>query len=109
MNSSKVVPDDAKDEFWAVVADCLHEFHGIKPEVSRRKAGKLRNAIGRLTTAQVEFFYHSEPFDVACEIADEPLRVEEHLDRYLQIRDEKHGDGSSRQIVHPRRKANLKE
>ena len=76
MSSSSVVPDDAKAEFWAVVEDCLREFHGMKQEASRRKVGKLRTAIDRMTTAQVEYFYHSEPFDVACEIAVEPLNVD---------------------------------
>jgi len=95
---------DPKEEFWAVVEDCLHEFHGMKQEASRRKAGKFRNAVERLTTDQVEFFYHSEPFDVACEIADEPLNVEEYLDRYQRIRDQKYGSGISKQTVGHRRK-----
>lgn len=109
MTSSRVVPDDAKDEFWAVVEDCLREFHGMQPVAIRRKAGKLRNAIERMTAAELEFFYHSEPFDVACDIAEKPLNVEIHRDRYLHIRDEKHGNGISRQQVQNRRKANIKE
>lgn len=104
MRSSKVVPDDAKDEFWAVVEDCLRELHGMKQEGIRRKAGKLRNAIERMTTGELESFYHSEPFDVACEIADNPLNVQDYLDRYLHIRDEKHGNGVSKQKVQSRRK-----
>ena len=109
MSSSNVVPDDAKDDFWGVAEDCLREFHGMKQDAIRRKVGKLHNAIERMTTAESEFFYHSEPFDVACEIADNALNVEDYLDRYLQIRDEKHGNGISKQNVPKRRKVNVKE
>src|SRR5437762_12496326 len=66
MSSSKVVSADAKDEFWAVVEDCLREFHGMKQEGIRRKAGKLRKAIERMMTGEREYFDHSEPFDCAC-------------------------------------------
>jgi hypothetical protein len=109
MSSSRVVPDDAKDQFWAVVEDCLREFHAMKQEAIRRKAGKLRNAIERSPTAELEFFYHSEPFDVACEIADNPLNVEAYLDRYLRVRDQKHGNGISKQKAQGRRNVNIKE
>lgn len=109
MSSSKVVPAAAKDEFWAVVEDCLREFHEMRQEVIRRKAKKLRDAIERMKQAEVEFFYHSEPFDVACEIAEDPLNVEDYLDRYLHIRDEKHGNGISRQNADKRGEANLKD
>jgi len=62
-----------------------------------------------MTTAEVESFYHSEPFAVACEIAGDSLNIEVYLDRYLRIRDEKHGNGISKQRVQNRRKVNLKE
>ena len=104
MSSSKVTPDDAKDEFWAVVEDCLRSFHGMKQEGIRRKAGKLRREIERMTTGEVESFYHSEPFDVACDLAGSQLNVKDYLDRYLHIRDEIHGDGISKQKTQNRRK-----
>lgn len=109
MSSSKVMPVDAMDEFWSVVEDCLREFHGMKQDAVRRKAGKLRSLVERMTTGELESFYHSEPFDVACEIADNPLNAEDHLDRYLYVRDEKHGNGISKQKVQSRRKVKVKE
>lgn len=109
MSSSNVVPDDAKDEFWAVVQDCLREFHRMKPETLRRKSKKLRDEIEQTTTSQMELFYHSEPFEVACEIAEEPLDVKKYLDRYLHIRDEKHGTGISEQYYEERRKAKARD
>jgi hypothetical protein len=36
---------------------------------------------------QMELFYHAEPFDVACNLADNALDVKDHLDEYLEIRD----------------------
>ncbi len=104
MNSAKVVPDDAQNEFWAVVEDCLHEFHGMKQPDIRRRVVKLRSAIERMTISELESFYHSEPFDVACDIAAKQLNLQDYLDRYLKIRDEKHGTGVSRQTVQNRRK-----
>ena len=56
-----------------------------------------------MTTSQEELFYNSEPFDVACGIAREQLNLEEYLDRYLHIRDVKHGNGISIQNVSRRR------
>ena len=109
MSASNIVPDDAKDDFWAVVEDCLREFHGMKPETIRRKSGKLRNAIEGMTTGELESFYHSEPFDVACDIADHPLNLADYLDRYLHIRDEEHGNGISRQKTQNRGEVKIKE
>jgi hypothetical protein len=99
MNSSKIVPNDAKDEFWSVVRDCLREFHKMTTEIARRKATQLRKKIESMPKGSMEFFYHSEPFDVACDMANHPLKVERHLDRYLQIRDEKHGNSSLEQVL----------
>jgi hypothetical protein len=102
MSSSSIVPKAAIDEFWAVVEDCLQEFHGIKSAAIQRKAGKMRQVVERMTRSEQESFYHSEPFDVACEIADNPLNVEDHLARYLHLRDEKHGNSTSKQRMQQR-------
>ncbi|MFL5244893.1 MAG: hypothetical protein ACJ8FY_22555 [Gemmataceae bacterium] len=36
---------------------------------------------------QMDLFYHAEPFDVACNLADNTLDVKDYLDEYLEIRD----------------------
>lgn len=97
MKTSRIVHKEAKNEFWAVVGDCLREFHGLKQEVCRRKIGKLRNAIEGMKPTEVELFYHSEPFDVSCDIADNPLDLQVYLERYLKIRDQTHDNGIPRQ------------
>jgi hypothetical protein len=99
MRSSKIVPDDAKDLFWSVVRRCLREFHKMTTEITQRKATQLRKKIESMPNESMEFFYHSEPFDVACDIANHPLKLDRHLDRYLQIRDEKHANNSLKQVL----------
>jgi hypothetical protein len=102
MSGSLVIPDDAKAEFWEVVTDCLRTFHKMTTQGAHRKVASVRKGVENLTTSQIELFYHSEPFDVACEIACNPLDVEPYLNRYLQIRDVKHGNGISKQVIRKR-------
>jgi hypothetical protein len=108
MNVSQAVSEDDKDVFWAVVQDCLREFHRMKPDAVRRKAKKIRKETDQLTTSQMELFYHAEPFDVANDIAGDPLDANTYRDRYLHIRDEKHGNGISKQYLQERRKVKSK-
>ena len=82
-----------------MVRDCLREFHKMTTEKTRRRAMQLRKKIESMPNGSVEFFYHSEPFDVACDIANHPLNLEEYLDPYLKIRDEKHGNGTLEQVL----------
>jgi hypothetical protein len=98
----------AKNEFWAIVKDCLREFHGMNQRLSQRKAKELRDAIERMKKSAEELFYHSEPFDVANDIAGKPLDAESHRDRYVHIRDEKHGNGISKQYLQERHKVKTK-
>jgi hypothetical protein len=73
-------------------------------EITRREATRLRKEIEGMPIETMEFFYHSEPFDVACDIANQPLDLKRYLDRYLQIRDEKHGGGTHKQVLRRRSK-----
>jgi len=103
MSSSKIIPDDAKDQFWSVVNLCLREFHEMPLGAARRKASQLRGKIEQMPAEAREYFYHAEPFDVACDIANHPLNLEKHHARYLQIRDEENGNGTLEQV--PRRRS----
>lgn len=87
MRSSQVIPPDAADQFWSVVRCCIREFHGTRPAAALAKATRLRKKVERLPVEQMELFYHDEPFDLACRLAGRPLRVEDHLERYLELRD----------------------
>ncbi len=103
-SASKVVPNDARDEFWSVVKHCLREFHKLTVNATRRKTTQCRKKIEGMPKERVEFFYHSEPFDVACDIAKHSLKIEKHFDRYLQIRDERQGDTPLKQVLRRPRK-----
>ncbi len=90
MSESAVIPEDARDHFWIVVGECLVEFHGKDRTASRAEVLQLREQVEQSPKEAMELFYHNEPFDVACRIAKRPIRVEEHIERYLQIRDVEH-------------------
>lgn len=87
MNRHKVTADSVKEEFWEVVEACLREFHRKSANWSASEVRALRGRVAALPANAMELYYHSEPFDVACRIAAEDLKVEDHLERYLAIRD----------------------
>lgn len=102
MNASKAFSPDSVETFWAIVRECLREFHRMTTEEARRKAIRLRGKLESMTKDQIELFYHSEPFGVACDIANRQLKAVKYLDRYVEIRDEKYGSGVSKQVVRKR-------
>jgi len=87
MRGSKIIPEEDQEHFWSVVKQCLREFHAARTPSLLRKMNRLRVKVEKLPLEGMELFFHSEPFDVACQLADHPLRVEDHLERYLSIRD----------------------
>jgi hypothetical protein len=87
MRISRIIPEDAKDHFWSVVKECLVEFHHRPRAWSQAKAKRFRARVEAMPHEQMELFYHSEPFDVACRLAQQPLDMGNYLSRYLQIRD----------------------
>jgi hypothetical protein len=82
-----MIPEDAKDHFWSVVKECLVEFHRRPRAWSRTRTNRVRTRVEAMPHEEMELFYHSEPFDVACRLAQHPLDMAKHLSRYLQIRD----------------------
>jgi hypothetical protein len=87
MKTSDVIPKDEQDYFWGVVRHCIRRFHARCASRTLAKASRLRRKVNRMPAEQMELFYHAEPFDVACNLADNPLDVKNHLDEYLTIRD----------------------
>lgn len=88
MIRSKVVPEDEQVRYWHVVQRCLTEFHGFTREVARKKVRHCQTEVEQLPRATAELFFHAEPFDVACRIAERELDVTPLLARYLAIRDQ---------------------
>lgn len=87
MKSSQLIRTDAEDQFWSVVRRCIREFHAKRSASALGKATRLRKKVEQLPVDERDLFCHAEPFDVACRLAGRPLRVEDHLKRYLKIRD----------------------
>jgi hypothetical protein len=87
MKTSAVIPKDEQDHFWSVVRQCIRRFHSRCARSTLPKATRLRKKVTGMPVGQMELFYHAEPFDVACDLADHPLDVKDHLDEYLRIRE----------------------
>jgi hypothetical protein len=87
MKASKVIPKAEQDHFWSVVRQCIRRFHAGCASSTLPRATRLRKKVSLMAVEQMELFYHAEPFEVACDLADHPLDVKDHLDEYLRIRD----------------------
>jgi hypothetical protein len=87
MKTSNVIPKDEQDHFWRVVRQCIRKFHARCASRTLAKAARLRRKVNDMPVEQMEVFYHAEPFDVACNLAADPLDVKDYLDAYLTIRD----------------------
>jgi hypothetical protein len=63
-----------RNEFWSIVNDCLVEFHKLTRHDARYRTRRLRDRIESAprSTPTVSF-YHSEPFDIACDLAERQL------------------------------------
>jgi hypothetical protein len=78
----------AKEYYWSVVASCLREIHGMSPGEARRKCMRLRRSVeARPDRLARDLFYHHEPFDVACDLAEKPLDPTEYQETYARIRE----------------------
>jgi hypothetical protein len=87
MKTSHVIPKDEQDHFWGVVRQCIRRFHASCASLTLAKATRLRRKVSGMPVDQMELFYHAEPFDVACNLAGNPLEVKDYLNEYLTLRD----------------------
>lgn len=99
MKSSDVIPKDEQDHFWSIVRECIRRFHARRAASMLAKATRLRKKVTGMPLEQMELFYHAEPFDVACNLADNYLDVKDHLDEYLEIRDANNRQGKLHRMV----------
>jgi hypothetical protein len=61
-------PPGSKDDFWDVVEDCLRNFHQRTEPDARQLTEGLRGIIENPPPdISSDIFYHTEPFDVACD------------------------------------------
>jgi hypothetical protein len=63
-----------RNEFWQIVNDCLVAFHKLTPQKAQNRTRRLRVRIESAPrSTPTVIFYHSEPFDVACDLAERQL------------------------------------
>jgi hypothetical protein len=75
-----MISESAKNEFWTVVQECLVSFFDFDAE----KAAKVAKCLREKAEPSGDIFYHAEPYDVACGIANgEPS--EKHLEKYVAM------------------------
>jgi len=76
-----------KESYWAIVEECLVQFHGWSPEAAGQACSELRSKLD-LAPADIssEMIYHEEPYYVACRLAkaDESVLASHH-EKYAQI------------------------
>lgn len=72
-----------RKEFWSIVNDCLVEFHKLTPQKAQYRTRRLRDRIESAPrSTPMVIFYHSEPFDVACDLAERQLDFIEFRKQY---------------------------
>jgi hypothetical protein len=81
-----VIDIKAKETFWEVVEECLIAIHGLpKPEAHRRSLDLRTRIEAAPAGMSSDIFYHAEPFDVACDIAGNPLDISQYRQQYEPI------------------------
>jgi hypothetical protein len=83
-----------KDAYWAIVTECLERFHDYRRSDAIAAAGDLRARIEHPAAEKnpppgydSRYFYHAEPFHVACDLAGRKLDVRERWAEYDVITD----------------------
>ncbi len=80
-----MIRESAKTEFWGEVQLCLERLFGYSEPKAACATKKLRQDVEDMPVGDI--FYHSEPFDVACDISGkEPCA--DLRDKYSKIREE---------------------
>lgn len=75
-----------KDEFWEIVGDCLVELHHLPVQAAQSRIHRLREQIESAPRGiSKSLFYHNEPFDVACDLAEHQLDFIAFRDQYEHL------------------------
>jgi hypothetical protein len=84
--------ESLKDAYWAIVTDCLVQFHQHSPQAARELSLELRDVIESPRHQDApppgydsRLFYHGEPFHVACDLAGRGLDLDRHRAAYDEL------------------------
>lgn len=86
-----MIDPKAAESFWQVVKSCLAQFHGFSESEAEQASRSFRKRIESPPTGlSSDIFYHAEPFDVACDLAENslPLDHPDYRQRYDLILNE---------------------
>ena len=77
---------EARDAYWNVVRECLTRFHGLSEcEAVRRMREHVEDLRQAPEGLPMEIVYNVEPFDVACDLAEQELDWDLFKDEYLSM------------------------
>ena len=78
-----MITDSLKNAFWAAVADCLAEFHHRSRPKAVASTFDLRMRLENPPEdVDSDLIYHSEPFEVASNLAEEDLDISKYRQQY---------------------------
>jgi hypothetical protein len=84
MTTAAVAP-----HFWAAVEDCLVTFHQLKPCEAAEKVTnlwrRLPTALDDSNPAFSDMIYHAEPWQIACNLANQDLPIAEYQPAYQAL------------------------
>jgi hypothetical protein len=81
-----------KHAFWAIVTDCLQEFHHFERDEAVLRVAGYRESIENPPLEQLppagydaDLIFHEEPFYLASDLAGEELELSEYRNDYERI------------------------
>lgn len=81
-----MINTEAKNAFWEVVKECLVRFHSFSEHKAEKKMMALRERLEKPPVGMSsEVLYHSEPYYVACNIAQNERDISEDRGEYERI------------------------
>lgn len=76
------------DIYWAQVQACLCVFHAFETEAARKKTQAARRSFAKAANqykVSESIEEHTEPFFMACRLAERKLELEPRLQRYKEL------------------------
>lgn len=81
-----MIKTESKDIFWNVVKECLMAFHEFPECKAEEKTLELRQRLEEHPVGMsIDIVYHSEPYNIACNIAGQEKDILEDHEKYQKI------------------------
>lgn len=94
--SASMVEPQVAESFWAVVKECLIQFHGFSHVAAVARVADVRSRLDQLASSSSEeikrgertfdgMIYHEEPWYIACNLAGKEIPLTPNRAAYEQI------------------------